>query len=1082
MKITKLHFKNINSLAGEWSIDFTHSGFVSDGIFAITGPTGAGKTTILDAICLALFGKTPRVNIAASENEVMTRHTAECFAEVTFETKGRQYRSLWSQQRARLKADGNLQQARREIWDLSINKPVAEKIKEAESKMEEITGMKFEQFTRTILLAQGSFDEFLKAGENEKGEILEQITGTEIYAEISRRVFERMRGEKSKLDEITVKIGAIQLLADEEIEAIKTGINQKQTIRKEYEMQIAVLQKTIDRLVNMDSLKRQLAENALLFEKLEAEKNDFLPYKQKLDRALQAIAVESDYSVLKTKRNDLNTVSNSLNSENRILPLLQKQQAEALNQQKSVEEDLCSMKNEIEKQTLLWKETRALDVKIDGKIALLKPIEDKIRELTDKGRAELIREQDALEKAKERFETVKNSFETKNRELANTKNEFEKILKGRDLNGYRNEKEEITSAGNTVKEWISNLRDSINLQEQIAKYSATVSASAKIEKELSAKVERQNRELDEKEKTGALLEENIRLNDLIKGFDEHRKSLEDGRACPLCGSVHHPFAMGNIPSADDKKEHLNILKNEIKNLEIEIRKNEIALNQAVTNKKNAENQMLSLNENLSEKRNRRNGLSAQTPETEKIACLEENGETLRLLELKIEEKREQLKAVNGTIKLAETVEKQIEKLRDREIPALQKEKESAEKAKIEAEKQVELCRREIENCEKLLIEKNAEKQHITLELTALQQQRNCLFGHKNPDTEEKNVKTAVEKAEKEKENALNRLNEIGTRLNKTITLIEQLTETAERKKNEIAALEQTFRTKLQEKSFAGEQEYLSACLPEDERNKLLQRENSLKETENRLKGIKTEIEKQLNEETEKHATEKTAEELDLEMQKFVSENNELLKAIGADSQKIDSNNKNRERHRNTIDEREQQSKIYLRWKNLSDLIGAADGKKYRNFAQGLTFEYLLQYANRQLQKMSPRYLLTRDGLNPLTLRVIDGYQSGDIRSAKNLSGGESFLVSLSLALGLSAMASKNIRVDSLFLDEGFGTLDEDTLDSALATLASLNSEGKLIGIISHIQALKDRINTQIQVIPEGNGRSRIEGAGCKRLF
>ncbi|MDR3266609.1 MAG: ATP-dependent endonuclease, partial [Tannerella sp.] len=230
---------------------------------------------------------------------------------------------------------------------------------------------------------------------------------------------------------------------------------------------------------------------------------------------------------------------------------------------------------------------------------------------------------------------------------------------------------------------------------------------------------------------------------------------------------------------------------------------------------------------------------------------------------------------------------------------------------------------------------------------------------------------------------------------------------------------------------------------------------------------------------EKRITEKTVEALSLEKQEFVAKNNELLEAIGADNQKIDNNNKNRERHQTTIEERERQSKIHLRWKNLSDLIGAADGKKYRNFAQGLTFEYLIQYANCQLQKMSPRYLLTRDRQNPLTLCMIDNYHSGDIRSAKNLSGGESFLVSLSLALGLSAMASKNVRVDSLFLDEGFGTLDEETLELALTTLSSLNSEGKLIGIISHIQALKDRINTQIQVIPEGNGRSRIEGVGCK---
>jgi len=123
----------------------------------------------------------------------------------------------------------------------------------------------------------------------------------------------------------------------------------------------------------------------------------------------------------------------------------------------------------------------------------------------------------------------------------------------------------------------------------------------------------------------------------------------------------------------------------------------------------------------------------------------------------------------------------------------------------------------------------------------------------------------------------------------------------------------------------------------------------------------------------------------------------------------------------------------------------------------------------------------RDEAQPLELNVVDNYQAGEIRSTKNLSGGESFLVSLALALGLSHMAGRNVRVDSLFLDEGFGTLDEEALDSALETLASLQQDGKLIGVISHVPALKERIGTQIEVTPRTGGRSRISGPGCRRL-
>ena len=173
-----------------------------------------------------------------------------------------------------------------------------------------------------------------------------------------------------------------------------------------------------------------------------------------------------------------------------------------------------------------------------------------------------------------------------------------------------------------------------------------------------------------------------------------------------------------------------------------------------------------------------------------------------------------------------------------------------------------------------------------------------------------------------------------------------------------------------------------------------------------------------------------------------------------------------------------QTKECARWGSLHELIGSADGKKFRNFAQGLTFELMIGHANHQLRKMTDRYLLVRDRDQPLELNVLDSYQAGVTRSTKNLSGGESFLVSLALALGLSHMASRNVRVDSLFLDEGFGTLDDEALDTALETLAGLRQDGKLIGVISHVAALKERIATRIQVEPQTGGRSRLSGPGC----
>jgi exonuclease SbcC len=203
----------------------------------------------------------------------------------------------------------------------------------------------------------------------------------------------------------------------------------------------------------------------------------------------------------------------------------------------------------------------------------------------------------------------------------------------------------------------------------------------------------------------------------------------------------------------------------------------------------------------------------------------------------------------------------------------------------------------------------------------------------------------------------------------------------------------------------------------------------------------------------------------------------VIQNTGALTEKKDTNDQAKAKNKQLKAKIDAQQSAYNKWFALNALIGSADGKKFRNFAQGLTFELMVSHANRQLSKMSDRYLLIRDENQPLELNVIDNYQAGEIRTTKNLSGGESFIVSLALALGLSHMSSRKVRVDSLFLDEGFGTLDEDALDTALETLASLRQDGKLIGVISHVAAFKDRINTKIQVQRVKGGKSIISGPG-----
>ena len=292
-------------------------------------------------------------------------------------------------------------------------------------------------------------------------------------------------------------------------------------------------------------------------------------------------------------------------------------------------------------------------------------------------------------------------------------------------------------------------------------------------------------------------------------------------------------------------------------------------------------------------------------------------------------------------------------------------------------------------------------------------------------------------------------------------------------------LETNFQSLLQTAGFTDENAFLVARLQPVTFEELKQLEISLKTEDDQLQVRIGDKKKDQDLELAKNLTQLPLEKLSEDDVSFRAQLESVQNEFGAIQEKLTINTDEKVRQQDKLAILGKQRVECGRWERLHSLIGSADGKKFRNFAQGLTFDVLIAHANQHLQKMSDRYLLIRNVLVPLDLNVVDNYQAGEIRSTKNLSGGESFIVSLALALGLSGMASHNVRIDSFFLDEGFGTLDDEALDSALVTLSGLQQEGKLIGVISHVAAIKERITTQIVVEKKTGGRSLLKGPGCK---
>jgi exonuclease SbcC len=396
MKINQLRFKNLNSLAGEWTIDFTAPEYISDGIFAIAGPTGAGKSTILDAICLALYGRTPRLKtISKSSNEIMSRQTGECFAEVVFETHEGRFRAFWSQRRAKEKAEGALQNPEHELSNADTKKVLTSQLTSTGKEIEKKSGMDYGRFIQSMMLAQGGFAAFLQASGNERAPILEQITGTEIYSNISIHVFDRQRTEKAQLENLKAENSGIKLLSREEEEIANKELAEKNKDKVLLSAKVEQLDNAVKWLATIDAIKTELEKISIEESTLAKEVAEFEPKRVILDKALKALPLDGEFSALTVMRNQQNIDLASLTGLQVQTPELDKAMASAQIVFDSAEKQFADANTEKNKLFEITQQVRLLDQEIEQKNSATKNIEFQISRLTNEKQIEVDKVADA---------------------------------------------------------------------------------------------------------------------------------------------------------------------------------------------------------------------------------------------------------------------------------------------------------------------------------------------------------------------------------------------------------------------------------------------------------------------------------------------------------------------------------------------------------------------------------------------------------------------------------------------------------------------------------------------------------------
>lgn len=983
MKILTIRLKNLASIEGTFEIDFQAEPLRSAGIFAISGPTGAGKSTILDALCLALYDKTPRFSASveslymsdigesrvnqADVKNILRRGTGEGFAEVDFlGASGHCYRSRWSVRRTGSRANGALRSQTIQVTDLTANQELQGTRKELLAQLVTLVGLTYEQFTRTVLLAQNDFATFLKSRESAKAELLEKLTGTEIYSRISSEIYLRSKTADAELNQLKSNATLIELLSEEEITLLRTEKESLTNLREQGSKTLIDLNAQLSVLHTL-KLQQEQRDKKVQNMRLDEEKSKKLreEYTRQSDSLIrfrgQCEAVQPDLS----RARELDVQIQSLVSQSKQVEEILQGAEKAVNAQANKLQSV---------QGALHTSCHSLK-NLTGEIEL--PVTEGTGLFLESVRNRLKEQEDQLAILQEKNEARVNRLNAFGIEAV-TDEQARWMQEQTRLQNARQQMLEWRKAGTEAERLKAQQEEMGHKQEQMRK-EITFLTTRLSEKEAELKVLQR-------------LFENARIA-MGKDVRTLRLNLRENEPCPVCGGTDHPY-----------RNEEQVVHSLYQNIEQEYQTASAEYQQLNNRNIALKQDLLHLSELSGEITVQ---LQAFLQEAEQKRPSSEEEQNPDYFE-------KQLHTVQGKLNLL------AEKMH--QYHQLYKEWQQHEGQIRTVRSACEALREGVARCHLLIQQVLAAKEQFellkTAETTAREQfrvvseQLITLRQERAPLLKGKSVEDA-EAAIRKKEKQLN-------------DSVEQVRKEGEEVQSRISGMQ-------------GEIRQLNSSIDE-----LMLRKEQIADPEHLPETIARQ--QATNQETERRLSTVEARLLQQEQ--------------------------NRKKLKQLEQELTEKQETANRWGKLNKLIGSADGTKFKVIAQSYTLNLLLMHANKHLSYLSKRYRLQQVP-GTLALQVIDCDMCDEVRTVYSLSGGESFLISLALALGLSSLSSNNLKVESLFIDEGFGSLDADSLRTVMEALEQLQMQGRKIGVISHVQEMSERIAVQVQLHRAANGKSAI---------